>query len=140
MSGSLFKVMDLKFLGLTYIIVYVGAISILFLFVIMMTESGRSPNIKINPRLINSNDNSFQEVYNYGNNSGLIRLDLFLLLIFTLLLFYMGYDNLYQGNPIENSPTISHYYINSFSSEFLTFTDIESFGYVLFLSYPIITV
>ena len=39
----MFIILDFYFLGLTYIIVYVGAIAILFLFVIMMTETLFTP-------------------------------------------------------------------------------------------------
>jgi NADH:ubiquinone oxidoreductase subunit 6 (subunit J) len=43
MIGLNYKILDFYFLGLTYIIVYVGAISILFLFVIMITDTGKTP-------------------------------------------------------------------------------------------------
>ncbi len=42
-SAFLFLLLDYYFLGLTYIIVYVGAIAILFLFVIMMAETHVTP-------------------------------------------------------------------------------------------------
>jgi NADH:ubiquinone oxidoreductase subunit 6 (subunit J) len=38
MASFIFMFFDYYFLGLTYIIVYVGAIAILFLFVIMMVS------------------------------------------------------------------------------------------------------
>ena len=41
-SAFIFLLLDYYFLGLTYIIVYVGAIAILFLFVIKMASSGLS--------------------------------------------------------------------------------------------------
>jgi hypothetical protein len=44
MSAFLFLFLDYYFLGLTYIIVYVGAIAILFLFVIKMAENHITPN------------------------------------------------------------------------------------------------
>jgi len=37
----MYTILDFYFLGLTYIIVYVGAIVIIFLFVIMMIPVGR---------------------------------------------------------------------------------------------------
>lgn len=44
MSALVLIVLDFYFLGLTYVIVYVGAIAILFLFVIMMAEAHITPN------------------------------------------------------------------------------------------------
>jgi hypothetical protein len=46
MSAFLFLFLDYYFLGLTYIIVYVGAIAILFLFVIKMAENHITPSAK----------------------------------------------------------------------------------------------
>ena len=45
MSAFLYFLLDYYFLGLTYIIVYVGAIAILFLFVIMMCETKETPKL-----------------------------------------------------------------------------------------------
>ena len=45
-------ILDFYFLGLTYIIVYVGAIMILFLFVIMMVQIHLMPvSTAISPRI-----------------------------------------------------------------------------------------
>jgi NADH-ubiquinone oxidoreductase chain 6 len=44
MSALALIVLDFYFLGLTYVIVYVGAIAILFLFVIMMAEAHITPH------------------------------------------------------------------------------------------------
>lgn len=44
LCGSIYFIyLDLYFLGLTYIIVYVGAIAILFLFILMICYSGLDP-------------------------------------------------------------------------------------------------
>ena len=44
MSALILIILDFYFLGLTYVIVYVGAIAILFLFVIMMAEAHITPS------------------------------------------------------------------------------------------------
>jgi NADH:ubiquinone oxidoreductase subunit 6 (subunit J) len=45
--------LDFYFLGLTYIIVYVGAIMILFLFVIMMVQIHLMPlTLAVSPRVL----------------------------------------------------------------------------------------
>lgn len=44
-TGLIYTILNQKFLGLTYIIVYVGAIAILFLFGIKMTSLGRVPKL-----------------------------------------------------------------------------------------------
>jgi len=52
MSSFLYLLLDYYFLGLTYIIVYVGAIAILFLFIIMMSE--KAPDGLTGPRTFNN--------------------------------------------------------------------------------------
>lgn len=118
-SGLKYITLDFKFLGQTYIIVYVGAISILFLFVVKKTEAGRSPNILIKPK----ENNKIKRR---------IRLDIFKI-FFKLLGLLIAQKGL-GGTEYE----IKNYYISSYSSDFLTQTDIEYLGYALYLSYPII--
>lgn len=57
LSGSFLMILlDFYFLGLTYIIVYVGAIMILFLFVIMMVQIHLMPvTTSITPGILNTN-------------------------------------------------------------------------------------
>lgn len=105
--GLDYKILDFYFLGLTYIIVYVGAISILFLFVIMITNTGKTPNNLI----IKKESNNY----------------ILLLLIIPLMI------------PLDND-YIMEYYIPSYNTEFLTLTDIQSIGYMIYLAYPIIII
>ena len=123
--GLDYKILDFYFLGLTYIIVYVGAISILFLFVIMITDTGKTPN---SPLLTNKVSNI------YGTALSV----LFLLLLFSPFTFYFS-EAVSLGLESNNS-NIQEYYVPSYNSEFLTITDIESLGYILYLGYPIIIV
>jgi hypothetical protein len=55
MSSFLYLLLDYYFLGLTYIIVYVGAIAILFLFIIMMSE--KNPDGLTGSRTFNDKPN-----------------------------------------------------------------------------------
>ena len=117
--GLDYKILDFYFLGLTYIIVYVGAISILFLFVIMITDTGKTPNSP----LINKNKES--NIY-----------AITILLLFTIPLIYNYFINL----NLDNNDYIMEYFIPSYNTEFLTFTDIQSLGYMIYLAYPIIII
>lgn len=119
MSGFIYLILDLRFLGLTYIIVYVGAISILFLFVIKMTQAGRSP------KLLNKKENS-------------LRIDF--LLIFLSKIFLGLYNKNHLFLNYKPNDYIFHFFQSSYSSEFLTKTDIESFGFILYLGKPLIIV
>lgn len=110
-TGLIYLILDFKFLGLTYIIVYVGAISILFIFVVKMTGNNRSPlNIK----------------------SKGVRLDL--ILFITLAMAYLSTVS------VDNNEAqyIYNYFITDYETDFVSFTDIESFGYILYLGYPLI--
>lgn len=117
--GLDYKILDFYFLGLTYIIVYVGAISILFLFVIMITDTGKTPNSP----LINKNKESA------------VGPTITILLLFTIpLIQAVGPLNL------DNNDYIMEYFIPSYNTEFLTLTDIQSLGYMIYLAYPIIII
>lgn len=119
-SGLIYKILDFKFLGLTYIIVYVGAISILFLFVIKMTEAGRSPNLV-----------KREEPYGWklGPQKGPLA-------------------KIWPLSPTEDmGPKIEHvgdsiysFFTPSYTSDFVSITDIEALGFILYLSFPLITI
>lgn len=133
LTGLIYKIQDFKFLGLTYIIVYVGAISILFLFVIMKTEAGRSPNLIINPQIKGINKISYQK------KTG-IRYDL--ILSISILFFILSFYNFLStsSSSYSSSPFIFNFYNTNYVSSFLSFSDIESFGFILYLGYPLIII
>jgi len=112
MVGLMYTILDFYFLGLTYIIVYVGAIAILFLFVIMMTDNGKTPT--------------------FNNNRGLMKQMLFLFTLFLILLIIFNEPN--------TNFFINEYYIPSFNTEIITFTDIQSLGLLAYLGYPLIII
>lgn len=130
LTGLIYKILDFKFLGLTYIIVYVGAISILFLFVIMKTEAGRTPNLIINPNIKGAHKISFQK------KTG-IRYDLILSL--SLLFFILSFYNFYFLSS-SSSLFIFNFFNTHFVSSFVSFSDIESFGFILYLGFPLIII
>lgn len=116
--GLDYKILDFYFLGLTYIIVYVGAISILFLFVIMITDTGKTPS---NPLIKNTNNKELNRI-------------LILLLILTPFLIH------FADNTADSASYIKEYFVPSYNAEFISITDIQSLGYILYLVYPIIIV
>lgn len=122
MIGLDYKILDFYFLGLTYIIVYVGAISILFLFVIMITDTGKTPNSP----LISKNK----------KESNIYAIAILLLFLSPLLVYFVQNSII----TMERNDYIMEYFIPSYNTEFLTITDIQSLGYILYLAYPIIIV
>ena len=114
---------------------YVGAISILFLFVIMKTEAGRSPNLVINPQI-----KGIQKI-TYQKKIG-IRYDL--ILSISLLFLIISYYNLLASSSYftysSNSLSIFNFFNTNYVSSFVSFSDIESFGYILYLGYPLIII
>lgn len=112
MIGIQYKIQDFYFLGLTYIIVYVGAIAILFLFVVKITDAGKTPSL-------NTKNTS-----KWNIQSSL-----------TFLLFKI------IGSQFGHSlDFIMEYFVPSYNKEFTSISDIESFGYMLYLAYPLIII
>lgn len=137
MSGLIYIIQDLKFQGLTYIIVYVGAISILFLFVLKKTESGRAPNIEINPK-----NYKRKATLRNSTSSGVISISMSLQKVGVLSVIQKTYFE--TSTPLINNnmgeSIIYYYYIPSFITEYITFKDIESLGYILYQGYPFIII
>lgn len=106
MGAQLILLQGQNFLGLTYIIVYIGAQAILFLFVIMMIKPSHIPSLPP-------------------------YLSLLLVSIFAILIQYNGNNNETYNNQIITP---------NWSTSFLEQTDIESMGYMIYVSYPLILV
>lgn len=107
-AASLFLFFDFYFLGLTYIIVYVGAIAILFLFIIMMSDSP-----------------SYFTSYSFPFSHSFFLSGLFL---FFGLFFYTA--------PFFSSDFFQ-FFLSLPSIDFLSFTDIQLFGHLLYLTFPL---
>ena len=103
-GSSLFLILDFYFLGLTYFIVYIGAITIFFLFIIMMIQ-----------------------LTNHKTNTNILLMLPLLLLV--PLIFYMS-------NSLELL-NIYNFFINDWFISFISYTDIELMGYLIYLSYPL---
>lgn len=113
-SAFQFLILDYYFLGLTYIIVYVGAIAILFLFVIMLIQ-------------LNDFSSKSQSSYFFP-----FLLSIFFLSIFFLALLASLSIHLSTGSV----PTFSFFH-PSWSIDLFTLTDIQSLGFSIFLAYPL---
>ena len=101
--AGLLVLVGYNFMGLAYILVYVGAVSILFLFILMLI------NIRIS-ELLNENNNDIP------------------LALLTILLFYYIVGQVLPSNLTEN--TIVSYLSNSFSEVYNVQLDNEFFNIV----------
>lgn len=110
-SAGLFMLLGVEFLAITFIIVYVGAIAILFLFVVMM----------LNIKLVELNENMLR----YLPIGALIGL-IFLFEIFLVL----------ENNLVKLNYTIDSNNLNiNWDSKLTSFTNIELIGNILFTNY-----
>lgn len=109
----------LTYLGLSYLLVYVGAVSILFLFILMLI------NIRVSELVAETNNNV-------------------LLAIFVLLLFLRPINNIlpsdsdasYNNEILQSSHTlISHISSNHWDSNIVDVTDITSIGNIMYTSH-----
>ena len=111
LSSVLLFCLEIEFLGLSFILIYVGAIAILFLFVVMMLD------LKINDKIFN-------------------RLQYDLVTYFLIFFFFLEI-----ALPLSslNSFTHSLYFSNfdwvNWSSQIETFTNIQAIGQVLYTYY-----
>lgn len=121
----------LVFIGISYLLVYVGAVSILFLFILMLI------NIRISELLSNNNNFLFLAiisvisfVYIIGQN-----------IPFNTLLLNYNYSfndylyNIKQFEFIQKDLTIVN--SNSWDTILIDVTDISSIGYIMYTSYSI---
>lgn len=104
-GAQLILLLGQNFLGLTYIIVYIGALAIQFLFVIMMLKPSHIPSLPP-------------------------YLSLLLVLIYFIFPYFTSINDSHLTNIITPNWT------NSFQEQ----TDIESMGYMIYVSYPLILV
>jgi NADH-ubiquinone oxidoreductase chain 6 len=117
----------IKFIGLSYILVYVGAVSILFLFILMLI------NIRVSELISDTNNN-------------------IPLAILAIIAFFIPFSNLvpdtkYNLNEsfsysnilesITNSSQISYVTSNSWDSNLVDISDIISIGNIMYTSYSI---
>jgi NADH-quinone oxidoreductase subunit J len=111
LSSILLFCLEIEFLGLSFILIYVGAIAILFLFVVMMLD------LKINDKLFNR-----------------LQYDLvtYFLIFFFFLELALPLSNL---NTFSQSLSCSNFDWTNWSSQVETFTNIQAIGQVLYSYY-----
>lgn len=100
-----------KFIGLSYLLVYVGAVSILFLFILMLI------NIRVSELISDTNNN-------------------IPLAILTIIGFFIPYNNLLPdiktGYVLDKNVEISHVSSNNWDSNIVDIYDIISIGNVMY--------
>jgi NADH-ubiquinone oxidoreductase chain 6 len=113
----------LKFIGLSYLLVYVGAVSILFLFILMLI------NIRVSELISDTNNN--------------IPLAIFAIFAFFIPIANILPDNHYNTNIVESITNssflkeISHVSSNSWDNNLVDVTDITSIGNIMYTSYSL---
>lgn len=117
-STFIFLLTNFFFLGLTYLIVYVGAIAILFLFVIMMVPLDNWLPSKKHIDWVNKNK------YFY-----------YILIFFLAILLAYSFKLI----AIENNMILSYYDLE-WANIIHYHTDIQVFGELLYIKWPLITV
>jgi len=110
-SSVLLFCLEVEFLGLSFILIYVGAIAILFLFVVMMLD------LKINDKLFN-------------------RLEYDLVTYFLIFFFFIELVLPFSSfNSFTQDLNYSSFYWVNWSSQIETFTNIQAVGQVLYSHY-----
>jgi len=111
LSSGLLFCLEVEFLGLSFILIYVGAIAILFLFVVMMLD------LKINDKLFN-------------------RLEYDLVTYFLIFFFFIELVLPFSSfNSFTQDFDYSNFYWVNWSSQIETFTNIQAVGQVLYSHY-----
>lgn len=111
-SGAILFIFNAEFLGLIYIVVYVGAVAVLFLFIIMML------NVKVRENLI--------EKIIYGKHNMFLFILFFSYPIFMLV--FLTLQSVFAGNSIANVTFNELFLIDSLYN-------IDVFGQVLYNNY-----
>lgn len=167
-GAFIFMSLNFSFQGQAYIIVYVGAIAILFQFIIMMVKISSVPvetvkslnynntNTVVNNYGVNSSS-KYKNIYRVRRQSNRyllnfikIQLQFSLQFQFSLKFNLQGFfyfnnpsisNNEYQNlNNYVNHIDIGTYYNVNWMQEFKTITDLNSLGIMIYIVYPIIII
>ena len=114
LSTGLLFLIESEFIALIFIIVYIGAISVLFLFVILMLDLKTKSSLK-----------SFYEYFPYFN---------LLILIFSFSFFILIFDNFTKNYYTENF--LFNFNINWFN-KIECLTDLSALGQILYTHYVV---
>jgi NADH-ubiquinone oxidoreductase chain 6 len=118
----------IKFIGISYLLVYVGAVSILFLFILMLI------NIRVSELISDTNNNI---------PLAIIAIIAFFIPLSDLVpdtknnLNFNGFEFTYFFNNITNTNKISFITSNSWDGNIVDITDIISIGNIMYTSYSI---
>jgi NADH-ubiquinone oxidoreductase chain 6 len=110
----------LKFIGISYLLVYVGAVSILFLFILMLI------NIRVSELISDTNNN--------------IPLAILAILAFFIPLSNIlpnNKINIIQYNLLSNIEQVSYISSNSWDNNITDISDITSIGNIMYTSYSL---
>ena len=113
--STIFIMLNLEFLGFMFIIIYVGAIAVLFLFIVMM----------INIRKIEK------------NNSSYVAIGIVLLIIF---LIQIGVVMTYKNFQYISNNSYYNYTYNNRADETSRLLLLRDYGFVLFYNRPILVI
>ena len=113
-SASLLFLLECEFIALLFIMIYVGAIAVLFLFVIMMLDT----------KIVNSKKDLLK-YYPFGSLIGII---------FSFEIFFLIGNNFNSNN--YASSILYNFHINWFD-KIDTLTELESIGQVLYTHYVV---
>lgn len=114
-STGILLLLEREFLALSFIIIYVGAISVLFLFVIMMLDIKMSSNLK--------------DLFKY------FPIGIFFGVIFSFEIFYV-ITNIFYTNSYNYSDYLKNFYVNWFK-KVDNLTDILALGQIIYTHYVI---
>lgn len=143
-QGSfIFQLLDFLFIGLTYIIVYVGAIAILFLFVIMMVQihniTETNLQLPLNNDNVIGNLNTYANTITYESTTSNLNQDkrgtnyLNLSTLWFPVLQILIVSSLFF---INTSNSFAIYYYTSWFELYKNFTDIETLANMIYIAYP----
>lgn len=121
-STGLLLMSEIEFLSIMLIIIYVGAITVLFLFVIMMLD--------INVLNKKNNENELEENFGY---IPIIFLISFVFLLETFIMFSKIFTTYYSK--IEKSFFKVDFYFKRIFTQFDIITNIETLGHILYTYY-----
>lgn len=139
LGSFVFVLLDFVFIGLTYIIVYVGAIAILFLFVIMMVQIHNESEINLHSHNVNEYNlitNSTIGLESPLKNANIFNFNFQILKFSTLWLPLLLIFILTSLFLINTSNSFAIYYYTSWFELYKNFTDIETIANIIYLAYP----
>jgi NADH:ubiquinone oxidoreductase subunit 6 (subunit J) len=119
-SSMLLLVYSLELFALLYVIIYVGAIAVLFLFVIMMLKFEKIPEYKLQKQNLNN------------------LLYLFLLFFLTIFFFKSYNSNMIEAWVLQNSSNVIDESLNNYFNLKPILNDLEDLGLVFYTKYSYI--